>query len=73
MLDEGGKAWLIEVNTNPSLDHSCPLLSGLIPRMLDGALGLTVDALFPGPVAACSEGWEFLCSLQPPLKSTKKK
>jgi len=34
MLDESGKAWLIEVNTNPCIEESSPLLAQLIPRML---------------------------------------
>ena len=33
-LDEELNVWLIEVNTNPCIDESSPLLSKLIPRML---------------------------------------
>ncbi len=35
MLDEDFKVYLIEVNTNPALDLSSPLLARLIPSMLD--------------------------------------
>lgn len=34
MIDDNFKIWLIEVNTNPCLELSCPLLSRLIPGML---------------------------------------
>jgi hypothetical protein len=37
---------LIEVNTNPCLEESSPLLSTLIPRMVNDALKLTVDNIF---------------------------
>lgn len=35
MLDETGKPWLIEINTNPCLDLSAPLLSKIIPAMIE--------------------------------------
>ena len=47
MLDSEGDVWLIEVNTNPCLDESSPLLQQLLPRMIDDALKLTVDKVFP--------------------------
>lgn len=40
------KVWLIEVNTNPCLELSSPLLEQLIPNMLDDMLKLTVDKVF---------------------------
>ena len=48
MIDEVGHPWLIEVNTNPSLEESNKLLCKLIPRMLDDAFKLTIDQLFYG-------------------------
>jgi len=42
------KSWLIEINTNPCLEESSPLLETLIPRMINDALRLTVDLTF-GP------------------------
>lgn len=50
-VDSDFKVWLIEVNTNPCIEESSPLLGMLIPRMIDDALKLTVDVLFP-PVYA---------------------
>lgn len=34
MIDNNYNPWLIEVNTNPCLDESSPLLHMLIPRMV---------------------------------------
>lgn len=34
MIDEHFNTWLIEVNTNPCLELSCPLLARLVPSML---------------------------------------
>ena len=49
MLDENFKVFLIEVNTNPSLDLSNSHLAHLIPSMLENALRIVVDPLFPPP------------------------
>ena len=46
MLDEEYNPFLIEVNTNPGLEESSPLIKMLIPRMIDDALRLTVDDIF---------------------------
>jgi hypothetical protein len=46
ILDEGLTPWLIEVNTNPSLEESGKLLSMLLPRMLNDLFKLTVDKVF---------------------------
>jgi len=35
------------VNTNPCLEESSALLKQLIPRMIDDALKLTLDVVFP--------------------------
>ena len=46
--------WLIEVNTNPCLEESSPVLEELLPRMLDDAFALTLDRLFPSPKTSYS-------------------
>ena len=49
MLDEDFRLYLIEANTNPCLDQCCPLLTRLIPNMVDNALRVAIDPLFPAP------------------------
>jgi hypothetical protein len=49
IIDADFNVWLIEVNTNPCLEESSDLLKSLIPRMIDDALKLTVDKLYPIP------------------------
>lgn len=46
MVDSQFKVWLIEVNTNPAIDDSSPMLKAMIPRMLDDAFKLTIDRIF---------------------------
>lgn len=46
-IDAEFNIWLIEVNTNPCIEESSPLLAMLIPRMIDDALKLTLDLIFP--------------------------
>jgi len=38
MLDHDFNMWLIEVNTNPCLEVSSPLLKMLLPRMIEDML-----------------------------------
>ena len=35
IIDENYKVWLLEVNTNPSLELSSSLLAKMIPALLD--------------------------------------
>ncbi len=42
MIDADYKVWLIEVNTNPCIEESSPILEELLPRML-GSFLLTND------------------------------
>jgi len=49
MIDADYRVYLIEANTNPCLELSCPLLARIIPAMLDNAFRLSVDPLFPPP------------------------
>jgi D-alanine-D-alanine ligase-like ATP-grasp enzyme len=43
IVDDKLNMWLIEVNTNPCIEESSPLLATIIPRMLNDAYKLTVD------------------------------
>lgn len=47
ILDSNFNVWLIEINTNPCLEESSPLLKMLIPRMINDLLKLTIDVVFP--------------------------
>lgn len=68
MIDEAFKLWMIEVNANPCLELCNALLSQLIPRMLDEALQMTLDCVYPtaagfvgqgcGKRGECIGGWE---------------
>ena len=46
MFDIDLNPFLIEINTNPGLEISSPLINKLIPRMVDDALKLTIDAKY---------------------------
>ena len=46
MLDCDFIPFLLEVNTNPGLEESSPLIKMLVPRMIDDALRLTLDKEF---------------------------
>ena len=46
MFDIDLNPYLIEINTNPGLEISSPLISRLVPRMIDDALRLTIDVVF---------------------------
>jgi tubulin polyglutamylase TTLL1 len=52
MIDQSLRPWLIEINTNPCLELSSPLLARLIPALVENTLRLCVDPFFPPP-----EGW----------------
>ena len=45
-MDENYKPFLLEINTNPGLEISSPLISQLLPRMIDDAFKLTIDIEF---------------------------
>ena len=49
MIDDEFKPYLIEVNTNPCLELSSPLLARLIPTMLENAFKLSLDSVLLPP------------------------
>merc|ERR1712139_745332 len=51
MIDVDLQVWLIEVNTNPCLELCNVYLSHLVPKMLEEALQLTLDKVFPEPAS----------------------
>jgi hypothetical protein len=46
MIDTDFKVYLIEVNSNPSLETGCPLLYRLIPEVLDNTYRFCLDPHF---------------------------
>ena len=46
ILDKNFDPFLLEINTNPGLEESSPLIEMLVPRMIDDAFRLTVDQIF---------------------------
>lgn len=46
MIDENFKVYLIEVNTNPSLEICSPLLARIVPELLDNSFRLTIDPIY---------------------------
>lgn len=47
MFDDNFKPYLIEVNSNPSLEPSSTLLMKLFSFMLDNTFRIAIDPLFP--------------------------
>ena len=46
LIDEDFRVWLIEVNTNPYLGSPNQYIAGIMPKMLDDMLKLTVDPIY---------------------------
>jgi hypothetical protein len=46
MIDINFKIWLIEINKNPGLSFSSPIIEMLLPRMMDDSFRLTIDKVF---------------------------
>lgn len=46
LVDSNMDTWLLEVNSNPCLEETSPLLERIVPRMINDALKLTIDQIF---------------------------
>ena len=46
ILDNEFKPWILEINNNPGLGISSPVIAKLVPRMLDDAFRITIDKVF---------------------------
>ena len=75
IIDADHKVWLIEVNENPCMECSSPLLAQLFPRLVSDAFKLTIDRVIEKkpeekayPVEGHRDGanlWEHLGQLVP--------
>ncbi|XP_051894982.1 protein polyglycylase TTLL10-like [Pristis pectinata] len=43
MIDQNFKVWLLEINSNPSLQRNCAILESVIPKVLNEALDLVLE------------------------------
>jgi hypothetical protein len=46
IIDNDFNPWILEINNNPGLCISSPVIQKLVPRMLDDAFRLTIDKVF---------------------------
>ena len=46
IIDTEFKPWILEINNNPGLGISSPVIKNIIPRMMDDAFRLTIDKIF---------------------------
>lgn len=46
MIDREFRVYMIEANTNPSLEVCCPMLSRIIPELLDNSFRIAIDPLY---------------------------
>ena len=54
MIDDTFKPYLIEINTNPDITTSTLVCGRVIPTMIENALRISIDPLFPPP-----QNWPF--------------
>ena len=46
IIDNEYNPWILEINNNPGLSISSPVIAKIIPRMMDDAFRLTIDKIF---------------------------
>ena len=46
IIDNEYNPWILEINNNPGLSISSPVIEKIIPRMIDDAFRLTIDKIF---------------------------
>eukprot|EP00162_Nutomonas_longa_P019223 comp30000_c0_seq1/m.63722 comp30000_c0_seq1/g.63722 ORF comp30000_c0_seq1/g.63722 comp30000_c0_seq1/m.63722 type:complete len:102 (+) comp30000_c0_seq1:1-306(+) len=49
LIDQSLKVYLIEMNTNPSLEKDSDVVRDIIPNMLNDAFNITIDPFFAFP------------------------
>jgi tubulin--tyrosine ligase len=63
MLDADLNPWLIEVNSNPSIEMPCPLLERLIATVLESTFQIAVDGAVKPPKELTKRGKEAVDAL----------
>ncbi len=53
IIDKNFKVWLLEINDNPGLSESSPLIKILVPRMIDDCFRLTLDKIYDTQYDTC--------------------
>lgn len=46
IIDRNFTPWILEINNNPGLGISSPVIEKIVPRMIDDSLRLTIDTVF---------------------------
>ena len=61
IIDNEFKPWILEINNNPGLGISSPVIEKIIPRMLDDAFRLTIDKIFETKYdfSCINENWKY--------------
>ena len=61
IIDNEFKPWILEINNNPGLGISSPVIEKIIPRMLDDAFRLTIDKIFETKYdeICMNENWKY--------------
>ena len=61
IIDNEFKPWILEINNNPGLGISSPVIEKIIPRMLDDAFRLTIDKIFETKydLSCVDENWKY--------------
>jgi len=49
MMDDDWRLYMIEANTNPCLETESPLLSRIIPELIESTFKIVLDPIFPSP------------------------
>ena len=55
-MDANFGVYLLEINTNPGLEESSPLIKMLVPRMKNDALHLTIDQIYDTKYSCLVDG-----------------
>ena len=59
MIDQAHSVWLIECNSNPCLELSCPLLGKIIPPMVENTFKICLDSIFTPPLNFTPKSQEY--------------